>query len=84
MCVGIIHRIDRQTSGVLVIGKTAFAMNELMNQWKQHSTVKRKYTALVHGAFQPQTMIDNVGTHTHACAIIHLFNIRRFVMYIDS
>ena len=45
---GIVHRIDKDTSGVLVIAKTDDAHLHLSNQFKQHS-VKRQYQCLVWG-----------------------------------
>ena len=48
---GIVHRIDKDTSGVLVVAKTDEAHLHLSNQFKQHS-VKRQYQALVWGVPQ--------------------------------
>ena len=45
---GIVHRLDKDTSGVLVIAKTPAAFENLKNQFKNRETVK-KYLALVHG-----------------------------------
>ena len=45
---GLVHRIDKDTSGLLVIGKTEFAMTHLSNQFFHH-TIKRSYLALVWG-----------------------------------
>lgn len=42
----IVHRLDRETSGVLVFAKTAEAKLSLQNQWK---TTEKKYLAVVHG-----------------------------------
>lgn len=44
--VGIVHRIDKDTTGLIVIAKNEFAMANLMEQFKEHS-VDRKYVALV-------------------------------------
>jgi 23S rRNA pseudouridine1911/1915/1917 synthase len=46
---GLIHRIDKDTSGLLVIGKTEFAMSHLSLQFFHH-TIKRSYLALVWGS----------------------------------
>jgi len=46
---GIVHRLDKDTSGLLVIAKTLRAQTELVRQL-QARTVKREYLALVHGA----------------------------------
>lgn len=45
---GIVHRIDKNTSGVLVIAKNDFAHQELAMQFKDHS-IKREYYAIVEG-----------------------------------
>ncbi|SEN62163.1 ribosomal large subunit pseudouridine synthase D [Amphibacillus marinus] len=46
---GIVHRIDRDTSGLLMVAKHDQAHQSLANQLKD-KTVKRSYLALVHGA----------------------------------
>lgn len=45
---GIVHRIDKDTSGLLMAAKNDLAHNSLAEQLKAH-TVNRKYYALVHG-----------------------------------
>ncbi|MCI6693139.1 MULTISPECIES: RluA family pseudouridine synthase [unclassified Clostridium] len=47
---GIVHRIDKDTSGILVIAKNDDAHNALAEQFKEHS-IKREYYALVEGKF---------------------------------
>ena len=47
---GIVHRIDKDTSGILVIAKNDEAHNDLAVQFKEHS-IKREYYALVEGKF---------------------------------
>jgi 23S rRNA pseudouridine1911/1915/1917 synthase len=46
--VGLVHRIDKDTSGLLVIAKTPDAKTSLGNQFF-HKTTKRRYRALVWG-----------------------------------
>ena len=53
---GIVHRIDKDTSGLLVVAKTDFAHLSLSEQIKAHS-VDRIYEAVVYGKFK-----ENVGT----------------------
>lgn len=48
---GIVHRIDKDTSGLLMIAKNDLAHASLAQQLKEH-TVTRKYTALVSGVMQ--------------------------------
>jgi 23S rRNA pseudouridine1911/1915/1917 synthase len=45
---GIVHRLDKDTSGLLVIARTLSAQTDLVRQL-QARTVKRRYLALVHG-----------------------------------
>lgn len=52
---GIVHRIDRNTTGLLVVCKNDKAHNSLAQQLKVHS-ITRKYIAIVHGCFK-----DNEG-----------------------
>lgn len=55
---GIVHRIDKDTSGLLVVAKTDLAHHSLSNQFKEHSVI-RLYEAIVHGHLSSSTgMID--------------------------
>lgn len=45
---GVVHRLDKETSGVLLIAKTIEAMMMLQNQFRER-TVQKKYHCLVHG-----------------------------------
>ena len=49
---GIVHRIDKQTSGLLVIAKNNLAHANLGDQFKNH-TIKRKYLCLTWGVLRP-------------------------------
>lgn len=49
---GIVHRIDKETSGILLIAKTPEAFVELQRQFKER-LVKKIYLALVHGKVTP-------------------------------
>lgn len=60
---GIVHRLDKDTSGLLVVAKTAAAQTHLVRQL-QARTVKREYVALVHGDVARATTIDApIGRH---------------------
>ena len=52
---GIVHRLDKHTSGVMVIAKNNFTHVNLANQFKLHS-ITRKYQAIVWGAPTKQTI----------------------------
>ena len=45
---GIVHRLDRDTSGLILVAKTDAAHRALAEQFQKH-TVKKRYLALVHG-----------------------------------
>ena len=49
---GIVHRIDKETSGILLIAKTEDAFISLQQQFKER-TVKKTYLALAHGKLVP-------------------------------
>lgn len=51
---GIVHRIDKDTSGLLVVAKNDFAHRALSDALKTHD-VRRVYTALVLGGFREET-----------------------------
>ena len=45
---GIVHRLDKDTSGLLIVAKTSSAMTQLAQQFQEH-TVTKRYLALVEG-----------------------------------
>jgi 23S rRNA pseudouridine1911/1915/1917 synthase len=49
---GLVHRIDKDTSGLMVIAKNDFAMTHLAKQFFDH-TIMREYNAIVWGAPDP-------------------------------
>ncbi|KJS19149.1 MAG: pseudouridine synthase [Clostridiaceae bacterium BRH_c20a] len=61
---GIVHRIDKDTSGLLMVAKNDISHQQLARQLKEH-TVDRAYLALVHGIVtEPGGIIDApVGRH---------------------
>ena len=60
---GIVHRLDKDTSGLMVIGKTLAAQTDLVRQLQARS-VKREYFALVWGTPQLSGTIDaSMGRH---------------------
>jgi 23S rRNA pseudouridine1911/1915/1917 synthase len=54
---GIVHRLDKDTSGLLVVAKTPTAQTDLVRQL-QARTVRREYLALVHGRLAHGGSID--------------------------
>lgn len=48
---GIVHRIDMDTTGLLVVAKNDYAHNHLANQLKEH-TITRKYRAIVYNSIK--------------------------------
>lgn len=60
---GIVHRLDKLTSGLMVVAKTTSAFNSLVDQLKDH-TVSRQYFAIVKGALTSNNRIDQpIGRH---------------------
>lgn len=56
---GIVHRIDKDTTGILVACKNDVAHRNLAEQFKEHS-ITRRYDALVYGSFkQPEGRIES-------------------------
>src|SRR3990167_1659706 len=49
---GIVHRLDKETSGILLIAKTKEAFEELQRQFKERE-VEKTYVALAHGRVEP-------------------------------
>lgn len=54
---GIVHRLDKNTSGLMVIARNEISQNNLINQLKLHN-VKRKYIAIVHGHLNDHGIIN--------------------------
>lgn len=61
---GIVHRIDMDTTGALVVCKTDTAHQSLAEQLKEHS-ITRKYRAIVHGNIKEEngTVTGDIGRH---------------------
>ena len=60
---GIVHRLDKDTSGLLVVAKTLEAQTDLVRQL-QARTVKRQYLALVHGSVAGDGSVNApIGRH---------------------
>ncbi len=63
---GIVHRIDMDTTGVLIVCKNDFAHNSIAAQLKEHS-ITRKYRAIVYGVIK-----EDEELWTHRLADIRL------------
>jgi 23S rRNA pseudouridine1911/1915/1917 synthase len=70
---GLVHRIDKNTSGLMVLAKTEKAVRSLAKQFFDH-TVKRQYIALVWG-----DLIENSGT-----VVAHVGRHQRFRKLFDA
>ncbi|NNE14104.1 MAG: RluA family pseudouridine synthase [Saprospiraceae bacterium] len=70
----LVHRIDKDTSGLLVVAKNDFAMNHLAKQFFDHS-IDREYVALVWGSPEPEkgTIKGNIGRHPTERFKMHVF-----------
>lgn len=61
---GIVHRIDKDTTGALLVCKTDLAHRDLAQQLKEHS-ITRRYRAIVHGNLKEEegTIEGAIGRH---------------------
>ena len=61
---GIVHRLDKETSGLMVVAKTDAAHHALATQFKEH-TIERAYIALCHGwvKAEPGVIEGAIGRH---------------------
>ncbi len=57
--LGIVHRIDVDTSGLLLFTRNLAAKRSLQQQFRAH-TVHRRYVALVHGRFSQERCFDTI------------------------
>ncbi|MGA2411268.1 MAG: RluA family pseudouridine synthase [Candidatus Binataceae bacterium] len=62
---GIVHRLDKDTSGVMVVARTPYARTQLARQFKER-TVKKIYLAIVRGVVtqERQTIARPLGRHS--------------------
>lgn len=71
---GIVHRLDMDTSGVMVVAKTERAHRALVQAFAEHA-LEKVYVALVHGAPPPEGTLENLigrhPTHRQKMAVVH-------------
>ncbi|MGZ6005531.1 MAG: RluA family pseudouridine synthase [Candidatus Saccharimonadales bacterium] len=61
---GIVHRLDRATSGIMICAKTANAMAWLQKQFSQRK-VKKTYVAIIEGQLEPNAAIIDMPIERH-------------------
>lgn len=61
---GLVHRLDKNTSGIMVVAKSELAMTKLAKDFFDRN-LDRKYIALVWGDFEEEsgTVVGNIGRH---------------------
>ena len=61
---GLVHRIDKDTSGLMVVARSEYAMTHLAKQFFDH-TIDRSYVALIWGELDEDegTISHNIGRH---------------------
>ncbi|MBO4250694.1 MAG: RNA pseudouridine synthase [Paludibacteraceae bacterium] len=58
--LGVTHRLDRPTSGVVLFARTSKALTRLNEMFKSHEQIKKTYWAIVQGApKQPEARLEN-------------------------
>ncbi|MFC2097417.1 RluA family pseudouridine synthase [Bacteroidota bacterium] len=72
---GLVHRIDKNTSGLLIVAKNEEAKNKLALQFYKRTT-KRKYISLVWGAPKEEegTITGNIGRNPKNRKLMHVFS----------
>lgn len=62
---GIVHRLDKDTSGCLVVAKSDLAHQSLVNQFADRSTMEKIYLAVTRGVPKPErdTVFTHIGRH---------------------
>ena len=69
---GVVHRLDRETSGAMVFAKTRAAYLDLRRQFESHETVAKTYLAVLHGAPKERKgTLDGPVGREHLRAITH-------------
>lgn len=69
---GVVHRLDRETSGAMVFAKTRVAYLDLRRQFESHETVEKTYLAVLHGAPKERKgTLDGPVGREHLRAITH-------------
>jgi 23S rRNA pseudouridine1911/1915/1917 synthase len=71
---GLVHRLDKNTSGILVIAKNEYALNRLSKQFYDRTT-DRRYNALIWGIPDPRegTITGNVGRSIKDRKVMQVF-----------
>lgn len=71
---GIVHRIDKDTTGIMVVAKNSYAMTHLANQFFKH-TIERRYYALVWGNMEGDsgTIRGNIGRNPNDRRLFMVF-----------
>lgn len=71
---GLVHRLDKNTSGILVVAKNEYALNRLSKQFFDRTT-DRRYNALVWGIPDPPegTITGNVGRSIRDRKVMQVF-----------
>ena len=69
---GVVHRLDRETSGVMVFAKTRAAYLDLRRQFESHEMIEKTYLAVLHGTPKERKgTLDGPVGRKHLRAITH-------------
>jgi 23S rRNA pseudouridine1911/1915/1917 synthase len=74
---GIVHRLDKETSGLLLVAKTGVVFEALQKQFKERRIIK-KYLCLVHGVVSPKEGRIN------APVLRHPYNKKKFGVFLGG
>jgi len=69
---GVVHRLDQETSGVMVFAKRQSAYLDLRRQFESHHDIEKTYLAVLHGVpRQKRGKIDTPVGRNHLSAVSH-------------
>ena len=74
---GIVHRLDKDTSGILLVAKTSQSMRQLQAQFKKRQ-IKKEYQCLVHGQVRPKSGVVSAPITRNP------FNRQRFGVFVGG
>jgi len=75
-----VHRLDKLTSGILLIAKTRRAQQHLGTQF-ENQTITKKYTALVKGKMLGKGSVESAIDHQQACTLYESIRVEKSLSY---
>ena len=68
------HRLDRNTSGIIIFGKNENTIQELQNLFEEHNQIEKRYLALVKGIINKEGIIKNYLLKDEKTSTVYITN----------